>query len=68
MFVSTRPGGTGLGLAMARTAVENSGGTIGVGSASGGGARFTIRLRLAPAGRVWSGAGGGESQSGEARG
>jgi signal transduction histidine kinase len=39
-----RRGGTGLGLAIARRIVVAHGGTIGVGEASGGGARFTVSL------------------------
>jgi signal transduction histidine kinase len=46
-----RVGGTGLGLAIAHDFVTLHGGTIGVGDAPGGGARFTIVLPLtAPAG------------------
>lgn len=44
MFVTGRPGGTGLGLFLARTAVERCGGRIGVVDAPGGGARFEVRL------------------------
>jgi two-component system, NtrC family, sensor histidine kinase HydH len=47
MFYSTRPGGTGLGLFLAKTAVERCGGTIGVESRPEGGARFRITLPLA---------------------
>jgi signal transduction histidine kinase len=46
MFVSDKPGGMGLGLALARTAIESSGGTIEVDESPGGGARFTIRVPL----------------------
>jgi signal transduction histidine kinase len=46
-----RVSGTGLGLAIARDFVVLHGGTIAVGDAAGGGARFAIRLPLAaPAG------------------
>lgn len=44
-FTTTRgPAGRGLGLAVARAALENVGGTIELGKAEGGGARFQIRL------------------------
>ena len=42
-----RGAGSGLGLAIARRIVERHGGTIGVGDAPGGGARFVIALPLA---------------------
>ncbi len=48
MFVTHRAGGTGLGLHLARAAVENSGGTIGAENRPERGARFTIRLPKAP--------------------
>jgi len=47
MFVTSRAGGTGLGLALARTAIEDSGGTIGVENRPEGGACFRIVLPLA---------------------
>ena len=46
MFVTTRVGGTGLGLALARTAVKDSGGTIVVKDRPDGGACFRIVLPL----------------------
>lgn len=46
MFVSTRPGGIGLGLFLARTAVERAGGRIEVVDAPAGGSRFRITLPL----------------------
>jgi signal transduction histidine kinase len=42
--VSARPGGTGLGLFLARAAVEKSGGTIGVTDNPAGGSCFRITL------------------------
>lgn len=47
MFVTTRPGGTGLGLFLARTAIERCGGTIAVVDRDGPGACFRIRMPLA---------------------
>jgi heavy metal sensor kinase len=41
-------GGAGLGLAITRSVVVAHGGTIAVAPGAGGGARFTIRLPLAP--------------------
>lgn len=49
MFVSGRPEGVGLGLYLAKAAVENSGGRITTANRPEGGARFTIELPLAPA-------------------
>ncbi|ODT97737.1 MAG: two-component sensor histidine kinase [Planctomycetes bacterium SCN 63-9] len=47
-FYSTRKGGTGLGLPIARKIVESCGGTISVRSEPGKGSQFTIRLPIAP--------------------
>lgn len=41
---TTRPRGTGLGLTICRTILDQLGGTIGVDSTSGQGAEFTVRL------------------------
>ncbi|MFF5894622.1 ATP-binding protein [Streptomyces argenteolus] len=41
-------GGAGLGLAIARDVAARHGGTLTVGAAPGGGARFTLRLPAAP--------------------
>jgi signal transduction histidine kinase len=47
MFVSSRPGGTGLGLFLARMAIERCGGSIAVFNRDGGGADFRIILPMA---------------------
>lgn len=47
-FHTTRPEGTGLGLALAKTHVENAGGTLEATSTPGKGATFTMTLPLAP--------------------
>ncbi len=44
MFVSTRPGGTGLGLFLSRMAIERCKGTIAVYEREGGGSDFRIVL------------------------
>ncbi len=45
-FYSTRPGGTGLGLALVHRVVEEHGGTVKVRSAPGTGTTFVLRLPL----------------------
>lgn len=47
MFVTGRPDGIGLGLYLAKAAVENSRGTITAANRPGRGAMFTLRLPLA---------------------
>lgn len=47
LFYTTKPTGTGVGLAMAKRLVERQGGTIDAASTVGEGATFTIRLPLA---------------------
>ena len=55
MFVSTRPEGTGLGLFLARTAIERSGGSIRIMEPSRRGSWFRITLPLAGEGNEGSG-------------
>lgn len=43
-FFTTKPGGTGLGLATVQRIVDAHGGTVEVDAAPSGGARFTVRL------------------------
>jgi two-component system sensor histidine kinase PilS (NtrC family) len=47
-FFTTRPEGTGLGLATCQQLVRQNGGSLQVGEAPTGGARFTVRLPAAP--------------------
>jgi len=51
-FFSTKPAGegTGLGLPLCRTIVQDHGGELRVEDAPGGGARFVVELPFAPAG------------------
>ena len=46
MFVSGKPDGVGLGLYLAKAAVENCGGSIMAENRTEGGARFVIKLPL----------------------
>ncbi|HSW28951.1 MAG TPA: HAMP domain-containing sensor histidine kinase [Longimicrobiales bacterium] len=46
--VTTKSRGTGLGLALVRQAVNHHGGEVSVANRAGGGARFEVRLPLAP--------------------
>ncbi len=43
-FFTTKPRGTGLGLAVVQRIVDAHGGSVGVESGAGAGARFTVRL------------------------
>lgn len=47
LYYSTKPQGSGIGLAMTFRAVQLHGGSIEIGSAEGGGAEFSLRLPAA---------------------
>ena len=51
---SDRIGGSGMGLSTVRAVAEAHGGGVSVGVARDRGARFTLRLPLAPAGTIVS--------------
>jgi two-component system sensor histidine kinase AtoS len=46
LFYTTKPEGTGLGMAIARSVVDRHSGTLAVDSAPGRGTRVTVRLPL----------------------
>ena len=50
-FFSTKPRGTGLGLAVSQAIARSHGGEIAAGASAGGGARFTLRLPRAAGAR-----------------
>jgi signal transduction histidine kinase len=47
-FFTTRPTGTGIGLAVVRRVIEASDGRVVIGEAPNGGARVSLLLRRAP--------------------
>ena len=49
-FASTKSAGLGIGLVQCKSIVEGHGGAISVVSPPGEGARFTVRIPLAPEG------------------
>jgi signal transduction histidine kinase len=55
LFYTRKRGGTGLGLPLARRAVEDHGGEIEVLARPGGGARFVVHLPAGEEGQAWRG-------------
>jgi two-component system sensor histidine kinase HydH len=51
-FFTTKSGGSGLGLPLVHSIVEQHGGTVGIERAEGGGARIAIRLPIGRAARA----------------
>jgi signal transduction histidine kinase len=50
LFFTTKPQGTGLGMALARSVIDLHAGTLAITSAPGKGTRVTVRLPVEPAG------------------
>lgn len=70
-FVTTKPGGTGLGLWISRNLLERHGGELLAGAREGGGASFTVRLQsadAAAAGGTGSGAAPAQPAAAQGRG
>jgi signal transduction histidine kinase/DNA-binding response OmpR family regulator len=49
LFFTTKPQGTGLGMALARSVIDLHAGELGINSAPGKGTRVTVRLPIEPA-------------------
>jgi signal transduction histidine kinase len=56
LFFTTKPQGTGLGMALARSVVDLHAGELAINSALGKGTRVTVRLPVEPAPAVPGGA------------